>query len=98
MVGGPSEVYASSRAAVFCAGWDRLAEELLMGTQGYKYYLLLRDRIAVIAADGATLLGLLLMGLQGQDGWRIAYFADNLQIFCFFLVASIKKHIFAADI
>ena len=23
-VGGPSEVYASSGAAVFCAGWDRL--------------------------------------------------------------------------
>ena len=36
MVGGPSEVYASSRAAVFCAGWDRLAEELFMGTQGHE--------------------------------------------------------------
>ena len=24
MVGGPSEVYASSGAAVFCAGWDRM--------------------------------------------------------------------------
>ena len=36
--------------------------------------------------------------LQGQGGWRIAYFADNLQIFCFFLVVSIKKRIFAADI
>ena len=23
-VGGPSEVYASSEAAVFCAGWDRM--------------------------------------------------------------------------
>ena len=23
-VGGPSEVYASSGAAVFCAGWDRM--------------------------------------------------------------------------
>jgi hypothetical protein len=30
-VGGPSEVYASSGAAVFCAGMNRLAEELLMG-------------------------------------------------------------------
>lgn len=38
------------------------------------------------------------MGLQGQDGWRIAYSADNLQIFCFFLVVSIKKCIFVADI
>ena len=31
MVGGPSEVYASSRAAFFLCGINRLAEELLMG-------------------------------------------------------------------
>ena len=40
-----------------------------MGTQGYKYYLLLWDRIAVIAADGATLLGLLFDGTADKmDG------------------------------
>ena len=38
------------------------------------------------------------MGVLWTGGWRIAYSADNLQIFCFFLVVSIKKRIFVADI
>ena len=67
-VGGPSEVYASSRAAFFLCGINR------------------RD------------MGVLLMRLQGQGGWRIAYFADNLQIFCDFLGDFMKKIYFCGKV
>ena len=71
MVGGPSEVYASSGAAVFLCGINRrdmggAADAtagtwglLLMGTQGYD------EGCSMLIAR--NLLGLLLMGTQGHN-------------------------------
>ena len=55
-VGGPSEVYASSGAAVFCAGWTAWTH--------YSGCLLL--------ARCMLLAGIAVWGDCRQDGWRIA--------------------------
>ena len=65
MVGGPSEVYASSGAAVFCAGMNPQGHtmldacSMLMEPHGYD-----EECLMLIARN---LLGLLLMGTQGHE-------------------------------
>ena len=56
MVGGPSEVYASSRAAVFCAGMNPPSLKDLLSASAPSGVLLARN-----------LQELLFMGAQGYD-------------------------------